>query len=140
FGTPETYDPGTRRDKYKSFITPGVDNNRVAQCRQLRSSLEQAHEEGIPIPFGGWYPGTGNIGWGLSLTKERKTYDCDRAGLVDLTREPDNTLRRVLCGDLVKEVMTLREVGRKPETGGQPWTPSVIAGNVVIPAVHASGD
>jgi hypothetical protein len=69
--------------------------------------LKQAKEEGIPIPYGGWYPGTGNIGWGYSLTKERKKADCDRAGLVDLTRRPDGTLERVLCRDLVQAVLGL---------------------------------
>ena len=61
----------------------------------------------FPIPFGGWYPGTGNIGWGYSLTKERKKADCDRAGLVDLARQPDGTLKRVLCHDLVQEILGL---------------------------------
>jgi hypothetical protein len=37
--------------------------------------------------------------------------DCDRAGIVDLTRQPDGTLKRVLCSNLLKEVMALRDVG-----------------------------
>jgi hypothetical protein len=111
FGTPETYDPITRVDDYNRFIKAGVDRHRVIQARLLHSALEQAHAEGIPIPYGGWYPGTGNIGWGYSLTKERKNVDCDRAGLVDLARQPDGTLQRVLCSNLVREVLSLRDVG-----------------------------
>jgi hypothetical protein len=114
FGTPETYDPATRVDDYNRFIKAGVDRHRVQQARMLRETLEQAHKEGIPIPYGGWYPGTGNIGWGHSLTKERRNYDCDRAGLVDLSRQVDGVLSRVLCSNLVKEVMALRDVGVTP--------------------------
>lgn len=111
FGTPETFDPATRRDSYNRFVRAGTDRHRVQQARMLREALVEAHEAGIPIPYGGWYPGTGNIGWGLALTKERKGVDCDRAGLVDLARDCEGNLQRVLCTDLVKEVMTLREVG-----------------------------
>ena len=129
FGTPETYNPSTKVDDYNRFIHAGVDRHRVAQCRELREALRQAHAEGIPIPFGGWYPGTGNIGWGLSLTKERRKVDCDRAGLVDLARQPDGTLQRVLCRDLVKEVLTLRDVGTPPvqQPPVQPWAAAVTA-------------
>ena len=71
--------------------------------------MDHARQEGIPIPFGGWYPGTGNIGWGQALTQDRTKFDCDRAGLVDLARQPDGSLRRVLCHDLVREVLGLGE-------------------------------
>ena len=109
FGTPETYDPQARVDRCGRFIQAGVDTHRVKQAAQLGAALEQARREGIPIPFGGWYPGTGNIGWGQALTKERSKFDCDRAGLVDLARQPDGSLRRVLCKDLVREVLGLGE-------------------------------
>jgi hypothetical protein len=134
FGTPETFDPLTGVDDYNRFVTAGVDRQRVLQARILRETLEQAHREGIPIPYGGWYPGTGNIGWGLSLTRERKGVDCDRAGIVDLARQPDGTLRRVLCGDLLKEVMSLREAG-----GARP-APSVdmVPAPVLEPMVPAA--
>ena len=102
FGTPETYDPATQVDEFNKFIPAGVHDNRIATARLLADALRQAKEEGIPVPFGGWYPGTGNIGWGFSLTKERKLADCDRAGLVDLARQKDGTLQRVLCHDLVQ--------------------------------------
>jgi hypothetical protein len=111
FGTPETFNPATRIDEFNRFVTAGVDRHRVLQARMLRDTLEQAKKEGIPIPYGGWYPGTGNIGWGYSLTRERRTADCDRAGIVDLSRQQDGTLKRVLCADLLKEVMGLRDVG-----------------------------
>jgi hypothetical protein len=111
FGTPETYDPVTQHDDYNRYIKAGIDRHRVMQARELRAALEQASEEGIPVPYGGWYPGTGNIGWGLSLTKERKGVDCDRAGLVDLERQPDGHLHRVVCKELCREVMALRDVG-----------------------------
>jgi hypothetical protein len=101
----------TRHDDYNRFVKAGVDRHRVIQAHELRSALKQASAEGIPIPFGGWYPGTGNIGWGLSLTKERRGVDCDRAGLVDLARQSDGSLSRVLCSGLVKEVMAMRDVG-----------------------------
>ncbi|MDZ4802822.1 MAG: beta-galactosidase [Bryobacteraceae bacterium] len=137
FGTPETYNPSTKVDDYARFIRAGVDEHRVAECRLLRAALEQATAEGIPIPYGGWYPGTGNIGWGLSLTRERKTYDCDRAGLVDLTRTSDGTLTRVACDNLVCEVMALREVGQKPEAVPA-WIPAVTAASPC--PLFASGD
>jgi len=108
FGTPETYDPVSRHDDYDRFIKAGVDRHRVLQAGELRRALVQANLEGIPIPYGGWYPGIGNVGWGNALTKERKGVDCDRAGLVDLVRQPDGSLKRVLCHDLLREVMTLR--------------------------------
>jgi hypothetical protein len=114
FGTPETYNPVTRIDAYEQYVTAGIDRHRVEQARLLRKALIQAQKEGIPIPFGGWYPGTGNIGWGQSLTQDRSGLDCDRAGLVDLTREPDGTLRRVLCQDLVQEVLGLRDLYAQP--------------------------
>ena len=126
--------------------------HRVSQARILRETLEQAHREGIPIPFGGWYPGTGNIGWGLSLTRERKGVDCDRAGIVDLTREPDGTLRRVLCGNLLKEVLALREIGVTrpapvvdtiPVPVLEPITAAAVAGVPGVlppPPVRVSGD
>lgn len=120
FGTPETFNPATRVDAYDKFVHAGVDRHRVLQARMLRETLLQAEREGIPIPYGGWYPGTGNIGWGLALTKERKKADCDRAGLVDLARQPDGTLKRVLCPDLVREVMALRDVGVTPFRAAQP--------------------
>jgi hypothetical protein len=107
FGTPETYNPSTSVDEFNKFVTAGIDDNRIVTARLLAEALKQAKEEGIPIPYGGWYPGTGNIGWGYSLTKERKKADCDRAGLVDLTRRPDGTLERVLCRDLVQAVLGL---------------------------------
>jgi hypothetical protein len=107
FGTPETYNPSTSIDDFNKFVTAGIDDNRIITARLLGEALRQAKEEGIPIPFGGWYPGTGNIGWGYSLTKERKKADCDRAGLVDLTRKPDGSLERVLCRDLVDAVLGL---------------------------------
>ena len=114
FGIPETYNPATRMDDCKRFVTAGIDRHRVAEARLLRETLQKAHAEGIQIPYGGWYPGTGNIGWGYSLTRERSTYDCDRAGLVDLARQGDGTLKRVLCSALVQEVLTLRDVGVTP--------------------------
>ena len=114
FGTPETYDPLTRVDSYGRFIKAGIDANRVHQCRELYRALDTVVNEGIPVPYGGWYPGTGNIGWGYSLTRERKRCDCDRAGLVDLARQEDGSLKRVLCEDLVPEVMKLRNIGPKP--------------------------
>jgi hypothetical protein len=119
FGTPETYDPLTRRDDCGRFIAAGVDRHRVVQAQQLREAVRQACAEGIPIPYGGWYPGMGNIGWGFSLTRERKSADCDRAGLVDLARQSDGTLRRVLCPELLKEVLALRDGGR-PEVSEVP--------------------
>jgi Beta-galactosidase len=108
FGTPETYDPSTRIDDYGKFIPAGIDAQRVKQAALLRRALGQAKAEGIPIPYGGWYPGTGNIGWGQSLTEDRTGLDCDRAGLVDLARQSDGSLRRVLCSDLVSEILGLR--------------------------------
>jgi len=124
FGTPETYNPSTRKDDFNKFINAGVDRHRVLQARELRTAIEQAKAEGIQIPFGGWYPGTGNIGWGYSLTKERPKADCDRAGLVDLTRENDGTLRRVLCAELVKEVLALKNLSNGATPAPipvQPW-------------------
>jgi hypothetical protein len=82
----------------------------VIEARLLRGTLQQAMNEGIEIPIGGWYPGTGNIGWGAALTRERTKNDCDRAGLVDLARQPDGTLQRVLCHDLVREVLALQHI------------------------------
>ena len=120
FGTPETYDPATKIDDYNRFIDAGVDRHRVVQARMLRDTLMQAEREGIPIPYGGWYPGTGNIGWGLALTKERRKADCDRAGLVDLARQEDGTLKRVLCPGLVQEVMAMRNIGVTPFRAGRP--------------------
>jgi hypothetical protein len=114
FGTPETYNPDTRVDDYGMFIPAGIDAHRVKQAGILRAALDQARKEGIPIPFGGWYPGTGNIGWGQALTEDRSGLDCDRAGLVDLSRQADGSLRRVLCTELVKEVLGLGEMVAKP--------------------------
>lgn len=111
FGAPETYDPLSTVDDYGRFIPAGVDRHRVIQAQLLREAVARASAEGIPIPYGGWYPGMGNIGWGLALTRERKKADCDRAGLVDLSRQSDGTLQRVLCPALVKEVLALRNVG-----------------------------
>ena len=110
FGTPETYDPKTRVDDYGKFIPAGIEAHRIAEARLLGDALRKAAAEGIPIPFGGWYPGTGNIGWGQSLTEERTGLDCDRAGLVDLSRQPDGSLKRVLCAGLVREVLALRSI------------------------------
>ena len=107
FGTPETYNPSTRIDEFNKFVTAGVDDHRIVTARLLADALRQAKEEGIPIPYGGWYPGTGNIGWGYSLTRDRKTADCDRAGIVDLARQPNGSLKRVLCRELVEEVLAL---------------------------------
>ena len=123
FGTPETYDPLSRVDDYDRFIPAGIDRHRVIQAQLLREAVEKAREEGIPIPYGGWYPGTGNIGWGLSLTRERKNADCDRAGLVDLARQSDGTLRRVLCPALLKEVLGLRHAGLTAAEVPADWCP-----------------
>jgi hypothetical protein len=114
FGTPETYDPGSKQDQCDLFYAAGTDSNRVAQARALREALEEARDQGIPIPFGGWYPGTGNIGWGLALTQERAGLDCDRAGLIDLARQPDGSLKRVLCADLLREVLGMRDLTPVP--------------------------
>jgi hypothetical protein len=127
FGTPETFDPATRHDDYNRFVKAGLDRHRVAQAHELRSALKQAAAAGIPIPYGGWYPGTGNIGWGLALTKERRSVDCDRAGLVDLARQPDGSLNRVLCTGLVKEVMSMRDIGAVA-------TPAFVLDSVPVPA------
>lgn len=120
FGTPETYNPATRVDDFASFIPAGVDGHRIVTAKLLSEALLQARQEGIPIPLGGWYPGTGNIGWGYSLTKERKKADCDRAGLVDLQRQPDGSLKRVLCKDLVKEILGLRDLVDVRDLNAQP--------------------
>jgi hypothetical protein len=110
FGTPESYNPHTRRDAVGHFTEAGTDSHRVQEAKLLRAALEQAHAEGIPIPYGGWYPGTGNIGWGWALTRDRSKNDCDRAGLVDLARQQDGSLKRVLCSNLVHEVIGLRDI------------------------------
>jgi hypothetical protein len=107
FGSPETYDPVSRKDTPGDFMAAGLDQRRIQQAQQLAKALQRAEKEGIPIPIGGWYPGTGNIGWGDALTTERTEFDCDRAGLVDLERQPDGSLKRVLCAELVKEVLGL---------------------------------
>lgn len=117
FGVPETFNPETKRDHYRKFVDAGIDGHRVVAARMLRDAIQRATSEGIEIPIGGWYPGTGNIGWGQALTKERKKYDCDRAGLVDLTRHSDGTLKRVVCSDLVREVLGLRNVLAQPARG-----------------------
>lgn len=110
FGTPESYNPVTKEDAHRKFVAAGVADHRVLQAQLLRRALEQAHSEGIPIPYGGWYPGTGNIGWGQALTKDRSKHDCDRAGIVDLARQSDGSLKRVLCHDLVREIIGLRNI------------------------------
>lgn len=110
FGTPESFNPLTGKEESKRFVVAGMDDSRVLEARLLRDALASAAKEQIPIPLGGWYPGTGNIGWGNALTKSRAKYDCDRAGLVDLTRQPDGTLKRVLCANLVREVLDLRQI------------------------------
>lgn len=110
FGTPETWDPVTRKDKVGRFIVAGVDDHRVLQAKMLRAALAEAAREGIPMPIGGWYPATGNIGWGFSLTRDRSDCDCDRAGLVDLARQSDGSLKRVVCRELVEEVLGLRNL------------------------------
>lgn len=139
FGTPETFNPVKRVDSYNKFVTAGVDKNRVLVARQLREALAQARDEGISIPYGGWYPGTGNIGWGLSLTRERKMADCDRAGLVDLSRQADGSLRRVLCSDLVREVLALRSIpavaAAAPEWAAAPL-PGAVPDSAVTPAIE----
>jgi hypothetical protein len=112
-----------------------VDEHRIATARLLAEALREAREAGIPIPYGGWYPGTGNIGWGYSLTLERKNADCDRAGLVDLTRQQDGVLKRVLCSDLVKEVIGLRDIF----TGVTPHYPRMPVEAHAM-ALSASGD
>jgi hypothetical protein len=140
FGTPETYDPVTREDRCGRFIEAGLDGHRVRQAAQLRTALEQARQEGIPIPFGGWYPGTGNIGWGQALTKDRSKFDCDRAGLVDLARQPDGSLRRVLCHGLVREVLGLGEKSIPP-AGHRPHgvaTPATVEEPVAAVAAAAN--
>ncbi|MBI3281898.1 MAG: beta-galactosidase [Acidobacteria bacterium] len=113
FGTPESYNPGTHRD-VPGFTAAGVDQHRVQQAREMREALDKVRIEGIPIPCGGWYPGTGNIGWGYALTRDRSAFDCDRAGLVDLARQPDGTLKRVLCAGLTREVLGLATPGAFP--------------------------
>lgn len=110
FGTPESYNPRLRKDTVGEFVVAGLDQHRAEQAKLLRQALTQARDEGIPIPYGGWYPGTGNIGWGDALTMDRSEFDCDRAGLVDLARQPDGSLKRVLCEELVREVLGLRDV------------------------------
>jgi hypothetical protein len=137
FGTPETYDPAKQVDEFNKFIPAGVHDNRIVTARLLADALRQAKAEGIPVPFGGWYPGTGNIGWGFSLTKERKKADCDRAGLVDLARQSDGSLQRVLCHDLVQEILGLRNLDAPsiPEFTPVPAMPEFAA-----MAASASGD
>jgi hypothetical protein len=130
FGTPETWDPRKRRDHVDHFVTAGKDDHRVASARLLREALAQASKEGIRIPLGGWYPGTGNIGWGHALTQDRSGMDCDRAGLVDLSRQPDGSLERVVCRELVEEVLGLREV-----FAPEPERVKVAAAAVPVPAV-----
>ena len=141
FGTPETFDPISCEDNYTPFIKAGVDRHRVIQARMLKEAVELAAAEGIPIPYGGWYPATGNIGWGFSLTRERKGVDCDRAGLVDLARQSDGSLKRVLCDALVHEVMGLKDLGQPlqpvPTSGLQPVVPP--AELLRVPA-RVSGD
>ncbi|HYP13247.1 MAG TPA: beta-galactosidase [Bryobacteraceae bacterium] len=110
FGTPESYDPSTRIDDYGKFFPAGMETHRIKQAIALRQALAQARSENIPIPFGGWYPGTGNIGWGQCLTEDRTGLDCDRAGLVDLARQQDGTLKRVLCRGLVEEILAIRDL------------------------------
>jgi len=109
FGTPESFNPVRGRHKH-GFVDAGTDRNRVEEARLLRSALDECRREEIPIPIGGWYPATGNIGWGDALTSDRSAFDCDRAGLVDLARQPDGSLKRVLCSSLVQEVLGLRDV------------------------------
>jgi len=135
FGIPETFNPSVNIDEFNKFVPAGIDDNRMQMARLLADALEQAREEGIPIPYGGWYPGTGNIGWGYSLTKERKKADCDRAGIVDLTRGTDGSLKRVLCRDLVKAVLGLA----KPVA---PTTPEFlpIPEMPLVSSISASGD
>jgi len=137
FGTPETYNPSTGIDDFNRFVNAGVDDHRLQTAHILAESLRDAKEEGIPIPFGGWYPGTGNIGWGYSLTRERRKADCDRAGLVDLERQPDGSLKRVLCRDLVEKVLGLRNLDTPiaPSYADMPPMPMVAAA-----AASASGD
>ena len=110
FGTPETYDPATRIDDYARFMPAGMETHRLAEADLLHRALQQAADEGISIPYGGWYPGTGNIGWGQALTEDRTGLDCDRAGLVDLARQTDGTLKRVLCPGLVEKVKALADI------------------------------
>jgi hypothetical protein len=136
FGTPETYNPGTRIDEFNKFVAAGADDHRLVTACQLGEALKAAREEGIPIPYGGWYPGTGNIGWGYSLTKDRKKADCDRAGLVDLARQPDGSLKRVLCRDLVEEVLAL---GRRDSPKAPEYIPSMDL-PLVAASASASGD
>jgi hypothetical protein len=124
FGTPETYDPFTKVDEFNRFIPAGVDRQRVIQANLLCEAVAAAKAEGI-----------GNIGWGFSLTKERKGVDCDRAGLVDLSRQEDGTLRRVVCPDLVKAVLALRDVGPGAGPEQQPQVP----GPLLAQAAAASG-
>ncbi len=109
FGTPESFRPAIKRHRH-GFVEPGTDRYRVQQAKLLRAALEECREENIPIPIGGWYPATGNMGWGDALTTDRSAFDCDRAGLVDLARQSDGSLKRVLCAALVKEVLGLREL------------------------------
>jgi hypothetical protein len=138
FGTPESYNPETRIDNCGRFINAGDDRHRVQQAVQLREALEQARREEIPIPFGGWYPGTGNIGWGQALTKDRSKFDCDRAGLVDLARQPDGSLRRILCKDLVREILGLREIPLLP-TVQEPVSADVSVPEIAAPVALVAG-
>ena len=135
FGIPETYNPSVNIDDFNRFVPAGIDDNRMQMAALLANALEEAREEGIPIPFGGWYPGTGNVGWGYSLTKERKKADCDRAGIVDLTRGPDGSLTRVLCRDLVQAVLGLAKPAapKMPEFLPIPEMP-------LLASASASGD
>lgn len=144
FGTPETYNPQTKVDEYNKFVPAGVDRNRVIQCRQMAEAMKTVCSEGVQIPFGGWYPGTGNIGWGFSLTKERKAADCDRAGLVDLSRQPDGRLERVVCRDLVREVLALKSIGEAPDHAAVQFTPALHSWQMPMPplaaGISAAGD
>jgi hypothetical protein len=140
FGTPETYNPATRVDDYNRYIRAGIDEHRVMQCRELRTALEATVAEGISVPFGGWYPGTGNIGWGQSLTRERKAFDCDRAGLVDLKRTADGTLERVACPNLIREVLALRDIGEKAAAATPAWMAAAATAGAASPLYSASGD
>jgi hypothetical protein len=134
FGTPESYDPRERRDAVGAFITAGRDQHRVQEAKILRAALQEAHREGIPIPLGGWYPGTGNIGWGFGLTRDRSKNDCDRAGLVDLARQSDGSLKRILCHDLATEILGLKELHHAPSAAAAATVSVNVGPAIAVPA------
>jgi hypothetical protein len=110
FDIPETYDPITGADHPRLCVSAGIDTNRVIVANELYATVAELLADGIPIKYGGWYPATGNIGWGAALTRRRDNYDCDRAGLIDLERQVDGSLKRVPCENLIRAVLKLRDL------------------------------